>query len=535
MGQGSLFSRAEITSMRDRARSRNYSAAREEFRREHERHRAWGLQRRHAEKLRRLRGSEHAPTIESGRPQPAEPPTRASTPGALRPASTRNAPVMPQRPAGSLGSAAPLGSVVPLLSVAANSVVVLPVVPKSVVVLPVVPKSVVVPTVVPKPAVAPTVVPKPAVAPTVVPKSPVEALSAVAPRSLGVSQASVVSCEAVPQVLQAVPSFATVMPQAPSMPGSFALLQMPAMSLAVAPRVLPPSPAPRLSPAKRSWPLARHQEVIEPSGAEQSRAAGEALRTGVLPMGKLPDAVLAADVLKSSPVPRPSAAGWWPGLVVSLISSRSARWNEAARRPDATLPTGIFTSSEMANSPISRRRPQLGASSAERLPVAAPSPGFLGPPDTRQSSMPGRRPQPSGPPSVLRPRLGVDAVRLSSRVATRRLNAPARPSLPPGSCSAHGGYFMNSGGHRRAMVTAALGESDLLRVRGGNRSAVCDESAQIRAMLFRLFFNSTWRVWIRGRVPPGFRFPIYTLWTESAIAKSLARLCAGRPGLAAPL
>ena len=40
--------------MRDPTKSRNYSPAREEFRREHERRRKWGLMYRHAEKLRRL-------------------------------------------------------------------------------------------------------------------------------------------------------------------------------------------------------------------------------------------------------------------------------------------------------------------------------------------------------------------------------------------------------------------------------------------------------------------------------------------------
>ncbi len=42
--------------MRDRSASRRYSPAREEFRREHARHRVWGLAQRHAAKLRRLRG-----------------------------------------------------------------------------------------------------------------------------------------------------------------------------------------------------------------------------------------------------------------------------------------------------------------------------------------------------------------------------------------------------------------------------------------------------------------------------------------------
>jgi hypothetical protein len=57
MGQASLFSREVLAAMRDRTASRNYSAVGQEFRRAHERHRAWGLQRRHAEKLRRLRQS----------------------------------------------------------------------------------------------------------------------------------------------------------------------------------------------------------------------------------------------------------------------------------------------------------------------------------------------------------------------------------------------------------------------------------------------------------------------------------------------
>lgn len=41
--------------MRDRSARRNHSPAAEQFRREHDRHRAWGLRRRHAERLRRIR------------------------------------------------------------------------------------------------------------------------------------------------------------------------------------------------------------------------------------------------------------------------------------------------------------------------------------------------------------------------------------------------------------------------------------------------------------------------------------------------
>ena len=52
-----MFSRAEVAAMRDRTRRRNYSAEAEEFRREHARHRQWGLTQRHARKLSRLYGS----------------------------------------------------------------------------------------------------------------------------------------------------------------------------------------------------------------------------------------------------------------------------------------------------------------------------------------------------------------------------------------------------------------------------------------------------------------------------------------------
>jgi len=57
MGQIGLFSRAELATMRDTTKRRNYSAEAEQFRREHERHREWGLAQRHARKLIRLYGS----------------------------------------------------------------------------------------------------------------------------------------------------------------------------------------------------------------------------------------------------------------------------------------------------------------------------------------------------------------------------------------------------------------------------------------------------------------------------------------------
>jgi hypothetical protein len=77
MAQMSLFSRAEVTAMRDRTASRNYSATRDEFRREHERHRAWGLRRRHAEKLRRIREAASVPV--AGTPAVSDSPTEPLT------------------------------------------------------------------------------------------------------------------------------------------------------------------------------------------------------------------------------------------------------------------------------------------------------------------------------------------------------------------------------------------------------------------------------------------------------------------------
>ncbi|HEV7709548.1 MAG TPA: hypothetical protein VGP16_15220 [Asanoa sp.] len=41
MRQLQLFTSAELAGMRDRTAARNYSPEGEEFRREHERHRAW--------------------------------------------------------------------------------------------------------------------------------------------------------------------------------------------------------------------------------------------------------------------------------------------------------------------------------------------------------------------------------------------------------------------------------------------------------------------------------------------------------------
>src|SRR5690349_18063760 len=89
VAQLSLFSRSEIAGMRDRTARRNYSAAAEEFRREHERHRRWGLAQRHGEKLRRLRFSRSAPTPA---PPPGSGPGHPTPPGPPPPAPQVPAP-----------------------------------------------------------------------------------------------------------------------------------------------------------------------------------------------------------------------------------------------------------------------------------------------------------------------------------------------------------------------------------------------------------------------------------------------------------
>jgi hypothetical protein len=76
VAQLSLFSRSQVAAMRDRTKARNYSAAAEEFRREHKRHRDWGLAQRHSRRLRQLRererghGRQPADAVEDDRPDP---------------------------------------------------------------------------------------------------------------------------------------------------------------------------------------------------------------------------------------------------------------------------------------------------------------------------------------------------------------------------------------------------------------------------------------------------------------------------------
>ena len=99
MRQLQLFTTAELARMRDRTASRNHSPARSEFRRVHEGRRAWGLARRHAERLRHARRTSRAAwpaSMDNGRhdwtPDPSRPPSRERT---TRPALTGN-----PRPAG---------------------------------------------------------------------------------------------------------------------------------------------------------------------------------------------------------------------------------------------------------------------------------------------------------------------------------------------------------------------------------------------------------------------------------------------------
>ncbi len=69
MRQLQLFTSAQLSIMRDRTRSRKYSPEREQFRREQARRRIWGLARRHAEKLSRIRAEDaelHAPKCAVG-------------------------------------------------------------------------------------------------------------------------------------------------------------------------------------------------------------------------------------------------------------------------------------------------------------------------------------------------------------------------------------------------------------------------------------------------------------------------------------
>ena len=57
MRQLQFFTTTQLATMRNRSGARNHSPAAEAFRRTHQRHRAWGLSQRHAERLRRMTNS----------------------------------------------------------------------------------------------------------------------------------------------------------------------------------------------------------------------------------------------------------------------------------------------------------------------------------------------------------------------------------------------------------------------------------------------------------------------------------------------
>jgi hypothetical protein len=87
-----LFDSAQLAVMRDPTARRNYSAEAEQFRREHERHRAWGLKRRYAEKARRAAGGHNGSRKRSVTAQDPSP-WPASAPAAMQsPASPGRAP-----------------------------------------------------------------------------------------------------------------------------------------------------------------------------------------------------------------------------------------------------------------------------------------------------------------------------------------------------------------------------------------------------------------------------------------------------------
>src|SRR4051812_25894485 len=101
MRQLQFFTTAELAKMRDRTASRSYSPAAEEFRREHERHREWGLKRRHANRLRHLRDISRdqpgeGPAGDSqARVRPVPPAAAAAVPRAVPTAVAAEVPAAP--------------------------------------------------------------------------------------------------------------------------------------------------------------------------------------------------------------------------------------------------------------------------------------------------------------------------------------------------------------------------------------------------------------------------------------------------------
>ena len=84
MRQLQLFTTAELAGMRDRTKSRNYSPSRDEFRRTQQRHRSWGLARRHAERLQRVRNRPVPASPQPTSPNAGQTPARSVTVGPAR-------------------------------------------------------------------------------------------------------------------------------------------------------------------------------------------------------------------------------------------------------------------------------------------------------------------------------------------------------------------------------------------------------------------------------------------------------------------
>ena len=103
MRQLQFFTQAEVAKMRDRTASRNHSPAGDEFRRVHERHRAWGLAQRHRERLRRSSTTAAVPPPTSARDHHRQ---AGVPPAAVKTATSRPRPTAPpsapaaSRPAG---------------------------------------------------------------------------------------------------------------------------------------------------------------------------------------------------------------------------------------------------------------------------------------------------------------------------------------------------------------------------------------------------------------------------------------------------
>src|SRR3954470_9534088 len=103
MRQLQLFTSVQLATMRDRTASRNYSPERDAFRREHERHRAWGLIQRHAECMRRSVANDRAVQASSAADHDHEDPAQHPPPP-LAPSTAAPTPMPPALSPGVSGS-----------------------------------------------------------------------------------------------------------------------------------------------------------------------------------------------------------------------------------------------------------------------------------------------------------------------------------------------------------------------------------------------------------------------------------------------